>query len=66
MNRSGARSLRARVTLLATGLVALVSLLLLWLTWNLVGDAVSAVPRLPPGTTVRVDGIDVDASAVTE
>ncbi|MFE6617355.1 sensor histidine kinase [Amycolatopsis sp. NPDC057786] len=66
MNLSGARSLRARVTLLATGLVALVSLLLLWLTWNLVGDAVSAVPRLPPGTTVRVDGVDVDASAVTE
>nr|WP_221472822.1 HAMP domain-containing sensor histidine kinase [Amycolatopsis umgeniensis] len=63
---SGARSLRARVTLLATGLVALVSLLLLWLTWNLVGDAVSAVPQLPPGTTVRVDGVDVDASAVTE
>ncbi|RSN22927.1 HAMP domain-containing histidine kinase [Amycolatopsis roodepoortensis] len=66
MNLSGARSLRARVTLLATGLVALVSLLLLWLTWNLVGDAVSAVPQLPPGTTVRVDGVDVDASAVTE
>uniref|UniRef100_UPI0015F095E8 sensor histidine kinase n=1 Tax=Amycolatopsis pittospori TaxID=2749434 RepID=UPI0015F095E8 len=66
MNLSGARSLRGRVTLLATGLVALVSLLLLWLTWNLVGDAVSAVPQLPPGTTVRVDGVDVDASAVTE
>ena len=66
MNLSGARSLRARVTLLATGLVALVSLLLLWLTWNLVGDAVSAVPQLPPGTTVRVDGVEVDASAVTE
>ncbi|MFD5245365.1 sensor histidine kinase [Amycolatopsis sp. NPDC058340] len=66
MNLSGARSLRARVTLLATGLVALVSLLLLWLTWNLVGDAVSAVPQLPPGTLVRVDGVEVDASAVTE
>ncbi|OXM44625.1 sensor histidine kinase [Amycolatopsis alba] len=66
MNLTGARSLRARVTLLATGLVALVSVLLLWLTWNLVGDAVSAVPQLPPGTTVRVDGVDVDASAVTE
>jgi signal transduction histidine kinase len=62
----GARSLRARVTLLATGLVAVVSLLLLWLAWTLVGDAVSAVPQLPPGTTVRVDGVDVDASAVTE
>ncbi|KFZ78502.1 histidine kinase [Amycolatopsis sp. MJM2582] len=66
MNLSGARSLRGRVTLLATGLVALVSVLLLWLTWNLVGDAVSAVPQLPPGTTVRVDGVEVDASAVTE
>ncbi|GAB3007659.1 HAMP domain-containing histidine kinase [Amycolatopsis acidiphila] len=57
-------SLRARITLLATGLAAGVSLVLLWLAWTLVGDAVSAVPQLPPGTTVRVDGIDVDASAL--
>ncbi|TVT06372.1 HAMP domain-containing sensor histidine kinase [Amycolatopsis bartoniae] len=57
-------SLRARITLLATGLAAGVSLVLLWLAWTLVGDAVAAVPELPPGTAVRVDGVDVDASAL--
>ena len=57
-------SLRARITLLATGLAAGVSLVLLWLAWTLVGDAVAAVPELPPGTAVRVDGLDVDASAL--
>lgn len=59
------RSLRARITLLATGLAAGVSLVLLWLAWSLVGDAVAAVPQLPPGTPVHVDGIDVDSSALT-
>lgn len=58
------RSLRARITLLATLLAAGVSLILLWLAWRLVGDAVAAVPQMPPGTTVRVDGVDVDASAL--
>jgi signal transduction histidine kinase len=58
------RSLRARITLLATGLAAGVSLVLLWLAWTLVGDAVDAVPRLPPGTAVQVDGVEVDASAL--
>ncbi|KAA9153358.1 HAMP domain-containing histidine kinase [Amycolatopsis acidicola] len=57
-------SLRARITLLSTGLAAGVSLVLLWLAWVLVGDAVAAVPQMPPGTLVRVDGIDVDASAL--
>jgi len=51
-----------RLTLLATGLVAAVSGLLLWLAWMLAGAVVSAVPRLPPGTTVRVRGVDVDAA----
>ncbi|MCU1683051.1 MAG: two-component system histidine kinase [Amycolatopsis sp.] len=60
------RGLRARITLLATGLVAGVSLLLLWLAWTLVGDSVSAVPQMPPGTLVRVDGVDVDASALAD
>lgn len=59
------RSLRARITLLATGLAAGVSLVLLWLAWSLVGDAVAAVPRLPAGTPVRVGGVDVDSSALT-
>ena len=54
--------LRLRLTLLATGLVAAVSGLLLWLGWLLAGAVVSAVPRLPAGTTVRVRGVDVDAA----
>jgi signal transduction histidine kinase len=53
--------LRARLTLLATGLVAAVSGLLLWLGWLLVGRVVGAVPRLPSGTTVRIRGVDVEA-----
>ncbi|WAL67642.1 HAMP domain-containing sensor histidine kinase [Amycolatopsis cynarae] len=59
-----ANSLRARITLLSTGLAAGVSLVLLWLAWMLVGDAVAAFPQLPPGTTVRADGVDVDAAAL--
>ncbi|HKS44091.1 MAG TPA: ATP-binding protein [Amycolatopsis sp.] len=59
------RSLRARITLLATGLAAGVSIVLMWLAWTLVGDAVAAVPQLPPGTPVQVDGVEVDASALT-
>ncbi|MFC4080834.1 sensor histidine kinase [Amycolatopsis samaneae] len=66
MSLPGARSLRARVTLLATVLVAAVSLLLLWLAWTLVRDAVNTVPQMPPGTSVRVDGVDVDASTLAE
>jgi len=54
--------LRLRLTLLATGLVAAVSGLLLWLAWMLAGAVASAVPRLPAGTTVRVRGVDVDAA----
>lgn len=60
------RSLRARITLLATGLAAGVSLVLLWLAWKLIGDAVAMVPQMPPGTVVRVDGVEVDASALAE
>ncbi|TVT24914.1 HAMP domain-containing histidine kinase [Amycolatopsis rhizosphaerae] len=59
-----ANSLRARITLLSTGLAAGVSLVLLWLAWMLVGDAVAAFPQLPPGTTVRADGVEVDAAAL--
>ncbi|MGJ7904970.1 sensor histidine kinase [Actinopolyspora sp. H202] len=58
--------LRLRLTLLSTVLVALVSGLLLWLGWLLVGDVVAAVPRMPPGTTVRVDGVPVSASELAE
>src|ERR1700754_4308711 len=54
--RFGARSvgLRPRLTLVSTVVVALVSALLLWLGWLLVGGVAPAVPSLPPGTTVRV------------
>jgi signal transduction histidine kinase len=53
--------LRGRLTLLTTAVAAAVSGLLLWLGWLLAGVVVSAVPQLPPGTTVRVRGVDVPA-----
>jgi signal transduction histidine kinase len=56
--------LRLRLTLLCTSLAALVSVLLLWLGWLLVGGVVSAVPALPPGTTVRVRDQPVAAEAL--
>jgi hypothetical protein len=58
--------LRARLTLLATGLSAVVSALLLWLGWLLVGGVVAAVPDLPPGSTVKVDGVPVAARQLGE
>ncbi|OLF12703.1 two-component sensor histidine kinase [Actinophytocola xinjiangensis] len=57
--------LRARITLLATALVALVSVLLLWLAWALASGAVT-VPSLPAGTTVLVDGVPVKAEKLAE
>ncbi len=57
--RLGGFGLRARLTVLATGLVALVSLVLLWLGWMLAGNVMQAVPRLPDGEVVQVDGYDV-------
>ncbi|GAB3877373.1 hypothetical protein GCM10029964_026380 [Kibdelosporangium lantanae] len=56
--------LRVRITLLATGLAAAVSAMLLWLGWLLVGNVVGAVPTLPGDTTVVVNGTQVDASAL--
>ena len=53
--------LRLRLTLLATGLTAGVSAVLLWLGWLLVGSVVTAVPELPAGTSVRIQGVDVPA-----
>ncbi|RLK61627.1 sensor histidine kinase [Actinokineospora cianjurensis] len=58
--------LRARITLLATGLVAVVSVLLLWLGWVLAGEVVNSVPSLPSGTTVVVGGISVEADQLAE
>lgn len=57
--------LRARITLLATGLVAIAAALLLWLGWMLAGDAVVS-PSLPAGTNVRVGGVLVKAEQLTE
>jgi signal transduction histidine kinase len=56
--------LRVRLTVLCTTLAALVSALLLWLGWLLVGRVVRAVPALPPGTSVRVGDLSVPADAV--
>ncbi|WP_243789127.1 cell wall metabolism sensor histidine kinase WalK [Saccharopolyspora gloriosae] len=53
--------LRVRLTLLATGLVAAVSALLLWLGWMLVGNVVAGVPRLPAGGLVRLGDVAVPA-----
>jgi signal transduction histidine kinase len=53
--------LRPRLTLVSTAVVALVSALLLWLGWLLVGGVARAVPSLPPGTTVRVGDVTVPA-----
>ena len=58
--------LRGRITLLATGLVAAVSGLLLWLGWMLVGGVVAAVPALPDGTTIVVHGVPVLASDLAD
>ena len=60
-----APSLRWQLTLLGTALVALVSALLLWLGWLLVGSVAGSVPTLPPGTLVRVGALDVPAETVT-
>jgi signal transduction histidine kinase len=58
--------LRARLTLVATGLSAAVSALLLWLGWLLVGGVVAAVPDLPPGSTVKINGVPVAARQLGE
>lgn len=58
--------LRLRLTLLATGLAAAISGLLLWLGWLLVGNVVAAVPSLPPGTAVRVRGVEVPGHVLGE
>jgi signal transduction histidine kinase len=58
--------LRLRLTLLATGLVAAVAVLLVWLGWMLVGEVVAAVPQLPPQTPVVVDGVRVPAGELAE
>jgi signal transduction histidine kinase len=57
--------LRARITLLATGLVAIAAALLLWLGWILAGESI-VNPSLPAGTTIRVGGTLVKAEQLNE
>ncbi|WP_312030042.1 HAMP domain-containing sensor histidine kinase [Actinomycetospora sp. TBRC 11914] len=56
--------MRIRLTLLATGLVAAVSALLLWLGWMLVGEVAASLPTLAPQTPVLVDGVSVPAGEI--
>lgn len=57
--------LRLRLTLLFTALLALVGGLLIALAYLLVARVMAALPQLPPGTPVVVDGRQTDAAAVT-
>ncbi|MFC5139411.1 sensor histidine kinase [Actinomycetospora rhizophila] len=52
--------------MLATGLVALVAVLLVWLGWVLVGEVAAGVPQLPPDTPVIVDGVSVPAGQLAD
>ncbi len=58
--------LRPRLTLLSTALVALISALLLWLGWLLVGGVARALPALPEGSTVRVGDRTVPAEQLAD
>jgi len=64
--RAGGTGLRPRLTLICTAVVALVSALLLWLGWLLVGGVARSVPTLPAGTTVRVGDVSVPAEQLNE
>ncbi len=57
------QSLRLRLTLLSTALLALFGALLLALAYLLVGRVVAALPQFPPGTMVQVGDQLMDASA---
>jgi signal transduction histidine kinase len=57
------QSLRLRLTLLSTALLALFGALLLALSYLVVGRVVAALPQFPPGTFVEVNGRLIDASA---
>lgn len=58
--------LRVRITLLATGLAAAVSAMLLWLGWLLASDVVGSVPSLPGDTPVVVGGTQINASELAQ
>ncbi|MEU5697222.1 HAMP domain-containing sensor histidine kinase [Actinosynnema sp. NPDC020468] len=54
------------MTFLAASLVAFASGLLLFLGWMLVGRVVASSPRFPEGSTVVVDGVEVDAGVLAD
>ncbi|HZG89159.1 MAG TPA: ATP-binding protein, partial [Pseudonocardia sp.] len=56
--------LRPRLTLVATGVVAVIAALLLWLGWLLVGEVARSVPTLPAGTMVRVGDRSLPAEQI--
>jgi signal transduction histidine kinase len=58
--------LRVRLTLVATGLVAVVAVVMVWLGWVLVGEVAAGVPQLPPDTPVTVDGVRVPAGELAD
>jgi signal transduction histidine kinase len=58
--------LRVRLTLVATGLVAVVAVVMVWLGWMLVGEVAAGVPQLPPDTPVTVDGVRVPAGELAD
>ena len=58
--------LRVRLTLVATGLVAVVAVVMVWLGWMLVGQVAAGVPQLPPDTPVTVDGVRVPAGELAD
>ncbi|MTD16425.1 HAMP domain-containing protein [Nakamurella sp. YIM 132087] len=65
--RRGSRGgLRLRLTLLATALLAPVAVLMLALTYLLVGRVVSALPRFADGTLVVVQGETLEAAAYSD
>lgn len=60
-----ALGLRLRLTVLATGVVALAGALLLLLGWLLAGQLATAVPALP-GAPVVVDGVVTDGGVLAD
>jgi signal transduction histidine kinase len=65
MRRRGP-GLRLRITLLTTALVAVVSAVLLFLGWTLVGRVFDASPSFPADSRVTVDGVTVTVKTLTD
>ncbi|MFD5830677.1 sensor histidine kinase [Lentzea sp. NPDC060358] len=65
MRRRGP-GLRLRITLLTTALVAVVSAVLLFLGWTLVGRVFDSSPSFPSDTQVTVDGVTVTVKTLTD